>query len=87
MGHGRKKKRTHAVPSQEEIEKIPKTLVVKSGGVGRSVGALVSDVRHVMEPNTASKLKERKTNKIKDYIAVSSQLGLTHLMLFSQTEA
>ncbi|KAJ2858883.1 rRNA-binding ribosome biosynthesis protein [Coemansia aciculifera] len=87
MGHGRKKKRTHAVPSQEEIEKIPKTLVVKSGSVGRSVGALVSDVRHVMEPNTASKLKERKTNKIKDYIAVSSQLGLTHLMLFSQTEA
>ncbi|KAJ2682899.1 rRNA-binding ribosome biosynthesis protein [Coemansia spiralis] len=87
MGHGRKKKRTHAVPSQEEMEKIPKTLVVKSGSVGRSVGALVSDVRHVMEPNTASKLKERKTNKIKDYIAVSSQLGLTHLMLFSQTEA
>ncbi|KAJ2581498.1 rRNA-binding ribosome biosynthesis protein [Coemansia sp. RSA 1836] len=87
MGHGRKKKRTHAVPSQEEIEKIPKTLVVKSGNVGRSVGTLVSDVRHVMEPNTASKLKERKTNKIKDYIAVSSQLGLTHLMLFSQTEA
>ncbi|KAJ2879593.1 rRNA-binding ribosome biosynthesis protein, partial [Coemansia aciculifera] len=69
MGHGRKKKRTHAVPSQEEIEKIPKTLVVKSGSVGRSVGALVGDVRHVMEPNTASKLKERKTNKIKDYIA------------------
>ncbi|KAJ1876812.1 rRNA-binding ribosome biosynthesis protein, partial [Kickxella alabastrina] len=39
-----------------------------------------------MEPNTASKLKERKNNKIKDYVAVSGQLGLTHLLLFSQTE-
>ncbi|KAI8320738.1 Brix-domain-containing protein [Martensiomyces pterosporus] len=86
MGHGRKKRRTHVVPTQEELETIPKSLVVKSGSVGRTVSALVADVRQVMEPNTASKLKERKTNKIKDYVAVSSQLGLSHLMLFSQTE-
>ncbi|KAJ1932721.1 rRNA-binding ribosome biosynthesis protein, partial [Linderina macrospora] len=86
MGHGRKKKRTHVTPTEEELDKIPRSLVVKSGSVGRTVSALVADVRQVMEPNTAARLKERKTNKIKDYVAVASQLGLTHLMIFSQTE-
>ncbi|KAJ2819122.1 rRNA-binding ribosome biosynthesis protein [Coemansia erecta] len=86
MGHGRKKKRTHAVPTQEEFDETPRTLVVRSGQVGRSVSALVSDVRHVMEPHTAVKLRERSTNKIKDYVAVSSQLGLSHMLLFSQTD-
>ncbi|KAI9505520.1 Brix domain-containing protein, partial [Coemansia spiralis] len=60
---------------------------VKSGAVGRTVSELVADVRHVMEPNTAAKLKERKSNKIKDYVAVSSQLSLTHILMFSQTES
>ncbi|KAJ2516533.1 rRNA-binding ribosome biosynthesis protein, partial [Coemansia sp. RSA 1937] len=69
MGHGRKKKRTHAVPTQEEFDDIPKTLVVRSGTVGRSVSALVSDVRQVMQPHTAVKLRERASNKIKDYVA------------------
>ncbi|KAJ2558847.1 rRNA-binding ribosome biosynthesis protein [Coemansia sp. RSA 1933] len=87
MGSGRKKRRTHVVPTQEDMDKVPKALVVKSGPIGRTVADLVNDVRHVMEPNTASKLRERKSNKVRDYVAVSSQLGLTHLMLFSQTES
>ncbi|KAJ2385462.1 rRNA-binding ribosome biosynthesis protein, partial [Coemansia sp. RSA 2611] len=86
MGHSRKKKRTHVVPTQEELAQIPRSLVVRSGEMGRTVSALVSDVRRVMEPHTAVKLRERKSNKIKDYVAVSSQLGLSHLLLFSQTE-
>ncbi|KAJ2080477.1 rRNA-binding ribosome biosynthesis protein [Coemansia sp. RSA 988] len=86
MGHGRRKKRTHAIPTQEELEKVPRSLVVKSGNVGQTVSELVGDVRRVMEPNTASRLRERKSNKIRDYLAVSSQLGISHLLLFSQTE-
>ncbi|KAJ2156089.1 rRNA-binding ribosome biosynthesis protein [Coemansia sp. RSA 552] len=86
MGHGRRKRRTHAAPTTEELEKIPRALVVKSGHVGRAVGMLVNDVRRVMEPNTATRLKERKSNKVRDYVAVSSHLGLTHMLLFSQTE-
>ncbi|KAJ2722755.1 rRNA-binding ribosome biosynthesis protein [Coemansia sp. Benny D115] len=86
MGNARKKNRTHVVPTEEDMQKVPKSLVVKAGTVGRTVSALVKDVRQVMEPNTASKLKERKSNKIKDYVSVSSHLGVTHLLLFSQTE-
>ncbi|KAJ2759596.1 rRNA-binding ribosome biosynthesis protein, partial [Coemansia nantahalensis] len=69
MGHGRKKRRTHVVPTEDEIKAVPKALVVKSGEVGRAVATLVGDVRQVMEPNTAIRLRERKTNKIKDYVA------------------
>lgn len=74
------------MPTEEELDKVPKSLVVKSGHVGRTVTALVADVRQVMEPNTASKLRERKNQKVKDYVSVSSQLGVTHLLLFSQTD-
>ncbi|KAJ2847725.1 rRNA-binding ribosome biosynthesis protein, partial [Coemansia erecta] len=86
MGHSRKKKRTHVVPTEEEIAKTPRSLVAKSGEVGQSVSRLVRDVRKVMEPFTASSLKERKNNRVKDYVSVSSHLGISHLLLFSQTE-
>ncbi|KAJ1806849.1 rRNA-binding ribosome biosynthesis protein, partial [Coemansia sp. RSA 2599] len=54
---------------------------------GQSVAKLVRDVRRVMEPYTASSLKERKNNRVKDYVSVSSHLGTSHLLIFSQTEA
>ncbi|KAJ2369782.1 rRNA-binding ribosome biosynthesis protein, partial [Coemansia sp. RSA 2607] len=83
MGHGRKKRRTHVVPTEEDMSKTPRALVVKSGHVGTSVARLVHDVRKVMEPNTASNLKERVNNRIKDYVAVSAQLGISHILMFS----
>jgi ribosome biogenesis protein SSF1/2 len=39
-----------------------------------------------MEPNTASKLKERKSNRLRDYQAIAGPLGVSHFMLFTQTE-
>ncbi|KAJ1723983.1 rRNA-binding ribosome biosynthesis protein [Coemansia erecta] len=87
MGHGRKKRRTHVALAEEDLSKTPRALVVKSGHVGTSVARLVHDVRKVMEPNTASNLKERVNNRIKDYVAVSAQLGISHILMFSQTDA
>ena len=40
-----------------------------------------------MEPNTASRLKERKSNKLKDFVDVSGQLGVTHFVIFSQNQS
>ena len=39
-----------------------------------------------MYPYTASKLKESKKNSIKDFINVAGVFGVTHMVLFSQTE-
>lgn len=67
--------------------KVPKTFVVKSGTVGNSVAALTKDVRRVLEPNTASRLRERKANRLRDYVSMSGPLGVTHLVVFSQPSA
>lgn len=52
----------------------------------KSASQLVHDLRRVMEPNTASRLREQKSNKLKDYMSVAGPLGVTHFMLLTQTE-
>lgn len=77
----RKKKRTHLV----EDEEGPHTFVVNKGKLGKSGLSLMLDIRKCLEPLTARNLKARKYNKIKDYIHVSSQFGVSHLLLLSKS--
>ena len=94
MARRRRKTRTHVKPPTEqemaganpEYVKIPKSFVIKSGKVDTLVSQLVTDFRKVMEPHTASKLAERKNNRLKDYLSVAGQLGVTHIGSFSQTQ-
>ncbi|GAA5797669.1 hypothetical protein HPULCUR_003060 [Helicostylum pulchrum] len=86
MGKRKRKTRTHVAPTEEEMNKIPKSFVMRSGIVGSSVTALVRDVRRVLEPNTASHLRERRSNRLKDFVMVAGQLGVTHFLVFSRTE-
>ncbi|KAJ9610253.1 rRNA-binding ribosome biosynthesis protein [Cladophialophora chaetospira] len=93
MAKVRKKKRTH-VPADESAKKPgqgtrrPKSMVIRmgAGDVGSSVTQLARDFRAMMEPDTASRLKERKANKLKDYTAMTGPLGVTHLFLFSRSK-
>jgi ribosome biogenesis protein SSF1/2 len=81
---GRKKsKKTHVKPTTDTS--IPKSFVIKSGEISYSLTQLVRDVRRMMEPNTATNLKERKGNKIKDFLMVAGQLGVSHLLIVSST--
>jgi ribosome biogenesis protein SSF1/2 len=59
---------------------------IGAGEVGSSVSQLAADVRKVMEPGTASRLKERRGNRLKDYVVMCGPLGVTHLLLFSRSE-
>lgn len=61
--------------------------MIKSGKVGRSVAGLVQDVRKVMEPNTATRLKERKSNRLRDFLTMAGPLGVSHMIIFGQTDA
>jgi ribosome biogenesis protein SSF1/2 len=45
---------------------------------------LTREFRKAWEPNTASKLQEKKYNRLKDFKAVAGQLGITHFAYFSQ---
>lgn len=50
------------------------------------VSGLAEEMRRVMEPHTARKLRERAKNTVKDYVSVSSVLGVTHMLVFTQTD-
>jgi ribosome biogenesis protein SSF1/2 len=68
---GKRKNRTHLKGSTSAVATassattttgengVPKSFVIKHGQVGSSLTQLVRDVRKVMEPNTASRLKVR----------------------------
>lgn len=79
--HGkRKKRRTH----EEEVVAGPRSMVVRRGRTSKSVTELVADLRRVMAPNTAERLKERAKAPLKDYVSAAEPLGVTHLLLMSQ---
>ncbi|RUS24644.1 Brix domain-containing protein [Jimgerdemannia flammicorona] len=87
MAKRRRKSHTHVAPEDHPNAGAPKSFVMRSGPVGKAVSTLVKDIRRIMEPNTASKLRERKNNKLKDFIMVAGQLGVTHFLIVSRTEA
>ncbi|CAI7569325.1 unnamed protein product [Penicillium manginii] len=97
MAKARVKKRTHTRPQNASaapkggaaaLTKTPKSMVIRVGAsqVGTSVTQLVKDVRRMMEPDTAVRLKERKSNRLRDYTVMAGPLGVTHLMLFSKSK-
>lgn len=96
MARRRTKKRTHVgarngptngVTANPSASREPKSMVIRigAGEVGPSVSQLVKDVRGMMEPGTASRLKERRSNKLRDYTAMAGPLGVSHLLLFSRS--
>lgn len=97
MARRRTKKRTHVgasngaakAPSANSVSRSPKSMVIRvgAGEVGPSVSQLVKDVRLMMEPDTASRLKERRSNRLRDYVTMAGPLGVSHLMLFSRSES
>ena len=100
MAKPRTKKRTH-VGAKNPKDKVPlpgrstmaaqdpKSMVIRigAGEVGSSVSQLAKDVRTVMEPGTASRLKERRANRLRDYVTMTGAVGVTHLLLFSRSES
>ncbi|CBZ53601.1 hypothetical protein NCLIV_033880 [Neospora caninum Liverpool] len=65
----------------------PCSFVVKRGRLTPAARLLVQDLRMLMSPYCSSRLREKRSNKLKDFVAVSSLLGVTHLQAVSQTEA
>jgi ribosome biogenesis protein SSF1/2 len=93
MAKKRAKRRTHNKgdpnEAQRASDRTPKSMVVRIGAseVGPSISQLVKDFRSIMEPNTASRLKERKANKLRDYTTMCGPLGVSHLLLFTRSGA
>ncbi|KAJ8679028.1 hypothetical protein QAD02_014815 [Eretmocerus hayati] len=71
---------------REELVKAPHSFVIHRGLPGEHIVELTKDFRKVMEPFTATSLKERKKNTIKDFVSISSVLHVTHMSIFTRTE-
>lgn len=85
----RRKNRTHVKATNGTGtggEDVPKSFIIKHGPVGTSLTQLVRDLRKVMEPNTATRLRERKRNKLKDFLTMAPALKVTHLLALTLTE-
>lgn len=78
----------HQAPVPEEEAKIPMSMVLALGKSikNRSLSQLVKDFRFVMLPHTAISMRERKGNKLKDFVVMTGPLGVSDLFVFKQSE-
>jgi ribosome biogenesis protein SSF1/2 len=60
--------------------------VIKRGKIGVYLKELQHDVRNLLYPYTASNLTESKKNSIKDFVGAAGAYGVSHMLIFTQTE-
>ena len=82
----RKNKQVTVVADQEdEVAKAPHSFVIHQGKTGKFVQELCKDFRKVMEPYTASNIKTRPKNVVKDFVHIAGMLKVSHMVMFTKT--
>uniref|UniRef100_A0A7S3NH39 Brix domain-containing protein n=1 Tax=Aureoumbra lagunensis TaxID=44058 RepID=A0A7S3NH39_9STRA len=69
----------------EETELPPRSMIVRRGKTGKAVTELVRELRRVMAPNTAERLRERAGISIRDLAEAGVALKVSHLILVSES--
>lgn len=83
----RKQQAAMANVDQVTGAKIPKSFVFSRGKLPSTLRHLQQDLRKLMLPYTALKLKEKKRNNLKDFINVAGPLGVTHFLILSNPKS
>ena len=65
---------------------IPRSMIVRRGNTSKHVAELLLELRKVMAPHTALKLREKATNTLKDFVHAAQPLGVSHLLMLAQRE-
>ncbi|XP_023169676.1 protein Peter pan [Drosophila hydei] len=90
MGGAKKKvhpkTRTAAFKASEpsEIVEAPHSFIIHRGLSCPYIADLTIDFRRIMEPFTASNLREKKINRIKDFVSLSSFFHVSHMAIFNK---
>lgn len=84
---GKSLKKNHATDATEapEIVNAPHSFVIHRGLPFPNLLDLTMDFRQMMEPFTASHLRERKNNKIKDFVTLSGMFHVSHMCIFNKS--
>lgn len=85
-GKSAKKARAGLQINENDYSKIPHTFVFNRNRVGKNVSQLIQDMKKVMEPYTASKLKAKKNNHLRDFVGVASDFDVSHLIMFTKSD-
>uniref|UniRef100_A0A8D8RCF5 Suppressor of SWI4 1 homolog n=1 Tax=Cacopsylla melanoneura TaxID=428564 RepID=A0A8D8RCF5_9HEMI len=83
---GKKTKKGPVDAECEELVRAPHSFVIHRGQVGSYCVGLTKDLRKVMEPFTASSVQVKKRNSVKDFVAVSGPLHVSHLLIVTNTQ-
>ena len=86
-GRSLKKNKAAAIAEAAEIVNAPHSFVLHRGLPCPYITDLTRDYRRMMEPFTASSLKERKSNKIKDFVSLSGMFHVSHMCIFNKTKS
>ncbi|KNA09720.1 hypothetical protein SOVF_150990 [Spinacia oleracea] len=75
------------LPTVDQItgKKIPQSFVFSRTKLPPVLRQLEMDLRKLMLPYTALKLKEKKRNSLKDFLNVAGPMGVTHFLILSKT--
>ncbi|KAH8307665.1 hypothetical protein KR044_007753 [Drosophila immigrans] len=89
MGRSKKvhpKTRTAAFKASEpsEVVEAPHSFIIHRGLSCPYITDLTIDVRRIMEPFTATNLREKKMNRIKDFVSLSSFFHVSHMGIFNK---
>ncbi|GLU07380.1 hypothetical protein SLE2022_243400 [Rubroshorea leprosula] len=82
------KKQQQQQPNVDHVtgDKMPKSFVFSRGKLPGPLQQLQMDLRKLMLPYTALKLKEKKRNNLKDFLNVAGPMGVTHFLTLSKTD-
>lgn len=83
---GRSKKKNVPADTTEtpEVLNAPHSFVIHRGESFPNLVHLTKDFRQIMEPFTASSLRENKKNKIKDFVTLSGMFHVSHMVVFNK---
>lgn len=84
---GKALKKNHAVDDTEtpEVLNAPHSFVIHRGLPFPNITFLTRDFRRMMEPFTAASLRERRKNRIKDFVSLSGMFHVSHMVIFNKT--
>lgn len=85
-GRSSKKNKPTIIDEPTEVVTAPHSFVLHRGLPCPNITDLTRDYRRMMEPFTASSLKERKNNKIKDFVSLSGVFHVSHMCIFNKSK-
>jgi ribosome biogenesis protein SSF1/2 len=65
---------------------VPRSFVFRRGRHATHLAALEHDVRRMMLPHTALRLRESRRNTMRDFVSVAAPLGVSHFLVLTATE-